>query len=173
MLIREQAAFLWGDIFVEMSDVEFVITREGFEEMQRELHEIVTTKRPAVVDRIREARQLGDLSENFDYEDAKRSQAMLEARVKELKAILAHASVVDYVTNDGSVGVGSKVIVKDMEEGFEDEYLIVGPAESSPAEGKISQESCVGSALIGQKAGDIVLVQAPGGVIQYQIVSVQ
>ena len=162
-----------GDLFVEMSDVEFVITREGFEEMQRELNEIVTTKRPAVVDRIREARQLGDLSENFDYEDAKRSQAMLEARVKELKAILAHASVVDCTSNDGSVGVGSKVVVKDMEEGFEDQYLIVGPAESSPADGKISQESCVGSALMGQKEGDIVLVQAPGGVIRYQIVSVQ
>lgn len=156
-----------------MSDVEFVITREGFNEMQRELNEIVTKQKPAVVDRIREARQLGDLSENFDYEDAKRSQAMLEARIKELKAILAHANVVDSPSDDGTVGIGSKVIVKDMEDGFEDEYIIVGPAESSPAEGKISQESCVGSALMGQKAGDIVNVQAPGGVIRYKIVSVQ
>lgn len=162
-----------GDTFVEISEDRFVLTREGFDEIQRELNDILTVKRPMVVDRIREARELGDLSENFDYEDAKRSQAMLEARLKELKAILAHAVVVDNTSNDGSVGVGSKVVVQDMEDGFEDSYTIVGPAESSPAEGKISNESCVGSALMGQKVGDIVSVQAPGGVIKYKIVSVK
>lgn len=156
-----------------MSDAEFIITREGYDEMQRELNEILTIRRPKVVDRIREARQLGDLSENFDYEDAKRAQAMLEVRVKELKAILAHANIIEASARNGSVGVGSRVVVKDVAEGFEDEYTIVGPAESSPAEGKISQESCVGSALMGQKEGDFVNVQAPGGIIRYQIVSVQ
>ena len=156
-----------------MSDMKFVLTPKGYEDIQNELSELLTTKRPAVIDRIRQARQLGDLSENFDYEDAKRSQAMLESRVMELKAILAHASVIDCAMSDGSIGIGSKVLVKDLDEGFEDEYTIVGPAESSPADGKISHESCVGEALLGKKVGEMVVVVAPGGSIKYEIVSVQ
>lgn len=151
----------------------FVLTREGYDQIQRELNEVLTVKRPQIVERIREARQLGDLSENFDYEDAKRAQAMIDARIKELKAILAHASVVETAARDGSVGIGSKVVVKDLEEGFEDEYTIVGPAESSPSEGRISHESCVGQELMGRKAGERVQVTTPGGVIHYEIVSVQ
>ncbi len=156
-----------------MSDMEFVLTPSGYEDIKNELTELLTVKRPEVVDRIREARQLGDLSENFDYEDAKRSQALVESRIAELKAILSHASVVDCSSNDGSVGIGSKVIVKDLEEGFEDEYTIVGPAESSPAEGKISHESCVGEALLGKKVGEMVTIQVPSGALKYQIVAVQ
>lgn len=156
-----------------MSDMEFVITPQGFEDIQNELSELVSAKRPAIIERIRQARQLGDLSENFDYEDAKRSQAMLESRIVELKAILSHASVVDRAESDGSIGIGAKVVLRDLEEGFEDEYTIVGPAESSPAHGRISHESCVGEALMGRKVGETVTVQAPGGAIKYEIVSVQ
>jgi len=156
-----------------MSDMEFVLTPRGYEDIQNELSHLLATKRPEVIERIRKARQLGDLSENFDYEDAKRSQAMLESRITELKAIISHASVVDRAASDGSIGIGSKVIVKDLEECLEDEYMIVGPAESSPAEGKISHESCVGEALLGKKMGETVIVQAPGGSIRYEIVSVQ
>jgi len=156
-----------------MSDMEFVLTPRGYEDIQNELSHLLATKRPEVIERIRQARQLGDLSENFDYEDAKRSQAMLESRITELKAIISHASVVDRAASDGSIGIGSKVIVKDLEECLEDEYMIVGPAESSPAEGKISHESCVGEALLGKKMGETVIVQAPGGSIRYEIVSVQ
>lgn len=156
-----------------MSDMEFVITPQGHEDIQNELNELLSTKRPAVIERIRQARQLGDLSENFDYEDAKRVQAMLESRIVELKAILSHASIVDCSGGDGSIGIGSKVVVKDLEEGYEDQYTIVGPAESSPAEGRISHESCVGDALMGKRVGEIVVVQAPGGPIKYEIVSVQ
>lgn len=155
-----------------MSDMDFVLTQEGYDEIQKELSEILAVKRPEVVNRIREARQLGDLSENFDYEDAKRSQALLEARIKELKAILAHANIAEAAT-DGSIGIGSKVIVKDLEDGFEDEYTIVGPAESSPAEGKISLESCVGSALMGRNENDIVSIETPGGIVKYQIITIK
>ncbi len=155
-----------------MSDMEFVITPQGHEDIQNELNELLSTKRPEVIERIRQARQLGDLSENFDYEDAKRTQAMLEARIVELKAILSHASIVES-NSDGSIGIGSKVVVKDLEEGFEDNYTIVGPAESSPAEGRISHESCVGEALMGKKVGDHVVVQAPGGPIKYEIIKVE
>ena len=156
-----------------MSDMEFVLTPQGFEDIQTELNDLLSVRRPAVIERIRQARQLGDLSENFDYEDAKRTQAMLEARIVELKAILSHASVVERSASDGSIGIGSKVVLKDLEEGFDDEYTIVGPAESSPAEGKISHESCVGEALMGHKVGDQVTVQAPGGAIRYEVISVQ
>ena len=125
---------------MEFSEEKTVLTRQGYEEIQRELNEILTVKRPAVVDRIREARQLGDLSENFDYQDAKNTQAMIEARMKELKTIISHAVVIERADNNGHVGIGSKVVVKDLGDGFEDEYTIVGPAESSPAHGKISHE---------------------------------
>lgn len=156
-----------------MSDMDFVLTRTGYDEMQCELNEILTVKRPQVIDRIREARQMGDLTENFDYEDAKRVQALLDARIKEIRAILAHASVVEDVPRDGAVGVGSRVTVQDLEDGAQDQYTIVGPAESSPSEGRISHESLVGSALMGRHPGDVVAVRAPGGVIKYQIVSVE
>ena len=157
---------------MEISDEKIVLTRQGYDEMQRELNEIVTVKRPAVVQRIREARQLGDLSENFDYHDAKHAQALLEAKVKELKTILAHATILDCPARNGCIGVGSRVVVKDLEEGVDDEYIIVGPVESSPAEGRISHESCVGSALIGHKIGDQVFVRTPGGSIRYEVISI-
>jgi transcription elongation factor GreA len=158
---------------VEVLDDVFLLTREGHEEMQRELNEIVTVKRPQVVQNIREARQLGDLSENFAYEDAKRSQAMLELRVKELRVILAHATIIEQASSNGCVSVGSKVIVKSLDDGLEEEYTIVGPAESSPSDGRISHESCVGKELMGRKAGDEVRVETPSGIIRYSVVAVQ
>ncbi|MCX6344096.1 MAG: transcription elongation factor GreA [Armatimonadetes bacterium] len=158
---------------MEFSEEKTILTRNGYDEIQRELNEILTVKRPALVDRIREARQLGDLSENFDYHDAKHIQAMMEARIKELKAIIAHATVVEAPANDGSVGIGSKVVVKDLEDGMEDEYTIVGPAESSPSEGKISNESAVGNALLGQTVGGVVSIRTPGGAFRFEVLSVQ
>lgn len=156
---------LWED--------EFVVTREGYELMQAELQEILTIKRPEAADRIREARQLGDTTENFDYEDAKRAQALLEARIKELKAILAHAKVVESSVKDGSIGIGSKVVVLDLDDNSEDRFVIVGPAESSPSEGRISHESVVGSQLLGRKPGEDVSIRTPGGVVRLRIVSVE
>lgn len=151
----------------------FVLTPEGYELIQRELHEILTVKRPEAADRIREARQLGDPAENFDYEDAKRAQALLEARIKEIKAILAHASIVEGPLGDGSIGIGSKVVVKDLDDGSEDAFTIVGPAESSPSDGRISHESCVGSQLMGRKSGEDVIIRTPGGVVRFKVVSVE
>jgi transcription elongation factor GreA len=158
---------------LEISDDVFLVTREGYDDMQRELNEIVTVKRPGVIQTIREARQLGDPAENFDYEDAKRIQAMLEVRMKELKAILSHASIIERAGPKGRVGIGSKVVVKSLDDGLEEAYTIVGPAESSPSEGRISHESCVGRELIDKKAGDEVGVEVPSGVIRYRIVSVK
>ena len=156
-----------------MSETEFVITRTGYNDMRRELNEILTVKRPQVIDRIRQARQVGDPAENCEYEEAKRLQAMLEARIKELKAIIAHASIVDPPKTNGAICVGSRVVVKDLEDDLQSEFTIVGPAESSPADGRISHESLVGAALLGRKAGEKVTVDAPGGLVQYEIVCVQ
>lgn len=154
-----------------MSDMDFPLTPGGYEEIQRELSEIITVKRPEVIQRIRDARQMGDVNDNSDYEDAKHLQAMLDARVKELRAILSHASVVSRRSRNGLIGIGSRVTVEDLDDGSQDEFLIVGPAESSPGEGKISHESCVGEALLNHKAGDVVTVETPGGRIRYKIVS--
>lgn len=157
-----------------MSEDGIILTKKGYDDMARELDEIISTKRPQVVDRIREARQLGDLSENFDYEDAKRAQAMMESRIKELKIILSHSVVIEDCVGDGSVQVGCKVVVEDLDdEGYQDEYTIVGPAESSPSDGRISYESLVGEALIGKRVGDCLEIDAPGGVIRYKVVAVE
>ncbi len=157
---------------MDLADNDVILTRQGYEQIKRELEETITVKRPAIVERIKEARLLGDLSENFDYQDAKRMQGILEGRVMELKALLDSAVVVDSANEDGTVGVGSKVVVRDAEDGSEEEYFIVGPAEASPADGKISHESSMGAALIGRKAGDKAEVHGPGGVFYYDIVSV-
>ena len=158
---------------MKFTDTRTVLTRKGYEEAQRELDEILSVKRPAIVERIRKALAMGDLRENFDYHDAKRQQGMLEARIRDLKALLAGATVVDDADNDGTARVGSVVKVKDPEDDFEEEYAIVGPAEADPTAGKISLESSLGSALLGAKAGDVVSVQAPSGEFKYQIVEVR
>jgi transcription elongation factor GreA len=164
--------FVSGDSEVDLSQHKVILTRQGYDELVRELEEIQTVKRPAIVHRIREARHLGDLSENFDYQDAKRQQGMLDGRLNELKAIIAQATVFDNTDSDGHITVGSTVVVKDLTDGFEETFIIVGPAESSPAEGKISHESAMGGALVGQTAGDVVSIDTPGGEFRYEIVSV-
>lgn len=157
---------------MDLSKHKVILTRQGYNDIQRELEEIQTVKRPALVRRIRDARQLGDLNENFDYHDAKRQQGLLDGRIRELKAILAQATVVDNSDSDGHATVGSTVAIKDLDEGFEETYTIVGPAESSPSEGKISHESTMGGALVGRRAGDTISVETPAGVFRYEIVSV-
>jgi transcription elongation factor GreA len=150
-----------------------IITRQGYRDIERELDELIGVKRPALVDRIREARQMGDLRENFDYEDAKRQQGMVEARIADLKAILGDATVIEAAEGSGSIGLGSRVRIKDLDEGFEEEYTIVGSIEASPSDGRISNESCIGAALMGAAAGDVVSVNSPGGVYKYEVVAVE
>jgi transcription elongation factor GreA len=150
-----------------------VLTRQGYDEVQKELDEILKVRRPAVVNRIREATALGDLSENFDYHDAKREQGMLEARIIQLKGILECCTVIDSDAADGCIGFGSRVKMRDVEEGFEDEYVIVGPPEADPSAGKISYESAVGAALLDHKVGDIVAVTTPAGTFEYEVLSVE
>jgi transcription elongation factor GreA len=140
-----------------------ILTPEGLEKLQTELEELTTTKRREVAERIKDAREYGDISENSEYDDAKNEQAMLESRIAALEEKLRSASVIDAaeLTTD-VVQVGSEVTVK-PESGKAEKYTIVGSAEANPAERKLSNESPVGRALIGHGKGDKVEVQLPNG----------
>ena len=138
-----------------------ILTPEGLETLQRELDDLQTTKRREVAERIKEAREFGDISENSEYDDAKNEQMMLEQKIAQLEERLRSAQVVD--TSDLStdvVKVGVTVNVKDEKTGDSDKYTIVGSAEANPAEKKLSNESPVGKALLGHKRGDTVDVSA-------------
>jgi transcription elongation factor GreA len=141
-----------------------ILTPEGLEKLKAELEELTTTKRREVAERIKDAREYGDISENSEYDDAKNEQAMLESRIASLEEKLRSAVVVDAseLTND-VVQVGSVVKVKDGQSGKSETYTIVGSAEANPAEKKLSNESPVGRALIGHKAKEKVKVQLPNG----------
>jgi transcription elongation factor GreA len=144
------------------------ITPEGLEGVRRELEELTTKKRPAIVAKIKAARELGDLSENFEYHAAKNDQGMMEARVKELEAIIKNHVLIEAPTTNGVVGMGNTVRFAEVgEEGEEETYRIVGPAEADPKAGRVSFESAVGKALIGHRVGDEVAIKTPGG--QYSV----
>ncbi len=140
-----------------------ILTPEGLSNLKAELDQLATNRRREVAGRIKEAREFGDISENAEYDDAKNEQAMLEARIAQLEEKLRSATVIDAsnLTND-VVRVGSVVHVKD-DGGKSTKYTIVGSAEASPAEMKLSNESPVGKALIGHKRGDEVVFSTPRG----------
>ena len=140
-----------------------ILTPEGLEKLKEELEELTTTKRREVAERIKDAREYGDISENSEYDDAKNEQAMLESRILTLEEKLRSATVVSAKDLKGdSVSVGTTVHIKD-EAGKKVKYSIVGSAEANPAESKLSNESPVGRALIGRKRNDVVSVQVPRG----------
>jgi transcription elongation factor GreA len=141
-----------------------ILTPEGLEKLNEELDFLQSEKRREVAERIKEAREFGDISENSEYDDAKNEQAMLEARIAMLSEKLRSATVIDnkHLSTD-EVQVGSVVHVKDEKTGKSVKYSIVGSAEASPAENKLSNESPVGRALIGRKRNEVVAVQVPRG----------
>jgi transcription elongation factor GreA len=143
---------------------ETLLTPEGYEKLKAEIEDLRTTKRREVAERIKEAREFGDISENAEYDHAKNEQAMLEARIAQLEEKLRGASVVDEKQREaGVVSLGSRVRVKDQKSGQSVAYHIVGSAEADPTENKLSNESPVGAALMGKKRGDLVSVAVPRG----------
>ncbi len=140
------------------------LTREGYIKLQEELDYLRTVKREEIAQRLHEAMDGGELIDNAEYEAAKNEQAFMEGRIKELDILLATARVIDEgeVSND-SVVVGSKVTIREEGSKTDEHYLIVGAAEANPVEGRISNESPLGKALLGRKAGDKVVVEAPDG----------
>lgn len=148
-----------------------LITKEGREKMQKELEDLRTTKRAEVAQRLKEAIAMGDLSENSEYDEAKNAQAFLEGRIVQLEQQIRTAQII-VKGKKNRIDVGSTVTIEDMEEYVKETVTIVGSAESNPFEGRISNESPVGRALVGAKAGDIVEADAPNSVIKYKVISI-
>jgi len=156
-----------------MTEKDVFLTPEGLEKLENELDDLKSVKRKEVAERIKQALAFGDISENSEYDQAKNEQGKLEERIIKLENILRNAKLIDEdeITTD-IVSIGSKVIVSDIEFDEQMEYTIVGSAEADPYRGRISNESPVGSALLGRKSGDIVDVQVPDGIIKYEIMSI-
>jgi transcription elongation factor GreA len=152
---------------------QYVMTYEGVKKLETELDYLKTVKRKEITEKIKVALGYGDLSENSEYDEAKNDQAFTEGRILQLENMLKNAVVVDEadLPND-IVAVGAKVKVKDYEFDEEVEYLIVGSAEADPMNFKISNESPVGSALIGKKVGEIIEVMVPDGVNKFEILGI-
>ncbi len=149
------------------------LTAKGLTKLRQELDELINEKRPALADRLHHAIQQGDLSENADYQTAKEEQAFLEGRIQELESMLLDAVVIEQ--NQGphdQVALGSQVTVVEDGEEEPEVFVIVGPAESDPTNGRISNESPIGRALLAHRVGDHVAVRAPAGEIIFEILSI-
>lgn len=156
-----------------MAEKQVFLTAGGMAKLEDELDMLKSVKRREVADRIKQALDFGDISENSEYDQAKNEQAQLEERIAKIENTLANAILIDErdIKTD-KISVGSKVIVKDIEYDEEMEYFIVGSAEADPHEGKISNESPLGSTLLGKKLGDIIKVKVPDGHVEYEVLSI-
>ena len=153
---------------------EVILTPEGYENLKQEIDHLRNNKRREVAERIRVAREFGDIAENAEYDDAKNEQAMLEHKIAQLEERLLSARVITKkeISKD-QVSVGSKVRLRDMQANKTFEYHIVGSAEANPAQQKLSNESPVGKAIIGHKKGDVVEVSAPRGALKFKILEIK
>ena len=155
-----------------MQEKKNILTYEGLRKYEEELHDLKVVKRKEVAQKIKEAREQGDLSENAEYDAAKDEQRDIEARIEELEKILKNAEVVVEVDLD-NINIVCQVKILDVEFNEELDYKIVGSTEANSLKGKISNESPVGKALIGSKVGDTVEVETPAGTIQYKVLEIQ
>ena len=157
-----------------MNEKEIVLTAEGLSKLETELDELKAVHRKEVNDRIRAAKEYGDLSENAEYEDAKQEQAFIEGRILKLEAMIRNARIIDesdYAADE--VHLGATVKVKDLKNNGSYEFHIVGSAEADPPNQRISNESPLGRALIGHKKGDTVDVSTPRGVVKYKVEAIR
>ena len=154
----------------------FKMSQERLDELKKELEYLQTVREKEVAEQIKEARSFGDLSENSEYDEAKNEQGKLWSKIAEIKELIENAEIVDNMDQDApkdTVTLGSKVVVYDIEEDFEESYEIVGSQEANPKAGRISDDSPVGKGLHGHRAGEEVVIDAPGGSIKLRIVSVE
>ena len=157
-----------------MSAKQVILTVDGLKRLEQELEELKTVKRKDVAEKIKVALSFGDLSENSEYDEAKNEQAMVEARIVQLEAILKNAKVLgDEEVDRDVVNLGSKVKIRDVEFDEIMEYHLVGSTEADPMNGKISDESPVGKAILGHRVGEIVQAEAPSGMVDYEILEIQ
>ena len=151
-----------------------ILTSEGLKKLEDELDDLIVVKRKEVAQKIKEAREQGDLSENAEYDAAKDEQRDIEARIEEIEKILKNAEIVDEDEVDlGTINIGCQVKILDLEFDEELTYKIVGSTEANSLKGKISNESPVGKALIGKKVGDLVSVETQVGIVQYKVLDIQ
>ncbi|HOV80927.1 MAG TPA: transcription elongation factor GreA [Bacillota bacterium] len=156
-----------------MREKEVILTVNGLKKLENELDELKSVKRREVAERIKQAIEFGDITENSEYEDAKNEQAFIEGRILTLEKTLRNARIIDDENlNTESVSIGSTVLLKDLESGDEVKYTIVGSVEADPGANKISNESPVGKAILGLPRGSIVEVKVPAGQSRYQIMDI-
>ncbi len=149
------------------------LTQKGLEELKEELDDLINVKRPANIQSIKEARALGDLSENADYDAARNEQAVLEGRIKKIEQMLENYEIIEETSKD-KVGLGSTVSIRYIDEDDEsDEYMIVGSQEADPFASKISNESPIAKALMNHKVGETVTVESPNGTYQVEITEIK
>jgi len=152
---------------------EMLLTKEGYEKIVAEHEELVTVRRKEIAERIKEAISYGDISENSEYDSAKNEQAELEERINKLENMMRKAKIIDESSMPKDrVGIGLKVKVQELESGEIMDFTIVGSTEADPFEGKISNESLVGAALLGKMANEIAEVQVPDGVVSYKVIEI-
>lgn len=155
------------------ADKKFYMTVDGKEKLEKELEFLKAEKRKEVVERIKIARSFGDLSENSEYDSAKEEQAFVEGRISTLEKMVRNAVMItEDDTNSSVVSLGKSVKIKELPEGDEEVYTIVGSAESDPHEGKISNDSPMAKSLLGKSVGDKVTVQTPGGEMKIQLLEI-
>lgn len=149
----------------------YLLTTVGLQKLQEELKVLISDKRKEVIERIREAAAHGDLSENADYAQAREEQSFIEGRISEIEEIIKNAEIITQNSHGTTVTIGSTVTIKAS--GQEKKYLIVGSNEANPKEGKISNESLVGKALLGKKTGNKFKIATPAGEIDYEILTIE
>ncbi|SEJ92630.1 transcription elongation factor GreA [Propionispira arboris] len=157
-----------------MAEKQVMLTEAGLKKLEEKLEKLKSVRRIEVAERIKQAIDFGDISENSEYEDAKNEQAFIEGEILTLEKMLRNSQIIeDDKTNKDIVALGNTVVIKDLEFNEDQVYTIVGSAEADPKELKISNESPVGQAIIGKKIGDTIEVHVPAGVLQYQIVEIR
>jgi transcription elongation factor GreA len=150
---------------------DFYLTQDGVDKLKTELDDLVNNQRQVIASRLKEAKEYGDLSENTAWDDAKDQQAFVEGRIAEIENVLKHAKIIENPKNKERVDIGSTVHLE-LEDGVQ-KYTIVGSTEANPDEGKISNESPIGRALLGKKPGEKVEVTVPSGTIMYKIAKIE
>lgn len=157
-----------------MAEKQVMLTEAGLKKLEEKLEKLKSVRRIEVAERIKQAIDFGDISENSEYEDAKNEQAFIEGEILTLEKMLRNSQIIeDDKSNKDTVALGNTVVIKDLEFNEDQVYTIVGSAEADPKELKISNESPVGQAIIGKKIGDTIEVHVPAGVLQYQIVEIR
>lgn len=157
-----------------MAEKKNILTYEGLKKLEDELQDLKVVQRREIAQKIKEAREQGDLSENAEYDAAKDEQRDIEARIEQIEKILKNAEVVlDEEIDLNKISIGCVVRVLDIEYDEEEEYKLVGSSEASSLQNKVSNESPIGRALLGAQVGDVVEVEAPAGIVQYKVLSIQ